>query len=323
MNEQNEVLVQNTEVNSSRKGNKVLKVIITIVLAILLFGGGVLVGTLLDKDNTKKEEIKETDKKEENNEKDKEEIKDNDNEEKEIIPLKDEKFKFKTQKTSNFILNGETKEILAYYYLNEESYKDTSSEDEYKKYYLIRREVFVDGKQISDDDLISVDEVNNADEIIKKDVINNIKTFKDTKTNEEYYVLSLNHVNGKAIWGNLVVSYLDWDTEDSYILSKEGNLLTKLVTKSSGTSVSGLAVPNDTVKDRYTEISDSDGKKYAYPNNKLLDVHETYIYYLDPDTYDSCNMNEFKLFVSNGILYKEFISRYDYNSGLNSAGQCA
>ena len=59
---------------------------------------------------------------------------------------------------------------------------------------------------------------------------------------------------------------------------------------------------------------------FIYPSNRLIDVHDNFLYYLNKDD-DDVSFSEYKLEIINGQVKENKLNTYEINNDIVVAGQ--
>lgn len=326
--------------NLEEKETKVVKgvnPIVVIFLSLILvvgcgFGGWYLGTQYADKEDKKNDtKVEETNKKDETSkEENKDENKPAKNSNYTFVKERIEEVNYTNEKTEN-IFN-----VVAYYYVDKENLEN--SEEIKEDYYVVRREVFVNGKAITNVLTLDIAESENAaNKVITEDNLSSHKPLKDLKNDNAYLVINLEDKEG--IVNNGLIGFMDYDSCDSYIVDKTGVTLKTMNVYNFITGITGIFVNKDEVGDRtsysfeeaYGEdadvntfyenynLTEEDVQYSIYAKNNCVDIHDSYIYYIDLE--DCQDVKEYKLTVSNGVVSSKNVKSYSGNK-VQGAGQC-
>lgn len=291
-------------------GNKVLFFIVLILLISVLCIGGFFAG----KWYAAHEDV--VNNKEENKEKEPES-------ESLKKPERNAKYSFYTEKEETIKLGDEEVRLLSYYYIDSQ---DLVMDEVTSKYYVLRRQFYADNTLVADN-IIDVDkEKSNLENIVKDKMYESLNKFDDKTSNDQYAALELLSRDFYIYDGNNLRKAGE-DMTTTYVLNDEGKILKSIVSKKPYYGLIGIVVDSSSVKDRYSvnpePIDDYDaaslvGKKYIYPNNRFVDVHDNFIYYI---VGDCTNYFEYKMSIEDESVREESIYTY-YESQIMSAGGC-
>ena len=323
----------------NKKNTKIIIVIICILIALVFGIGGWFLGTkFADKEDKNNTEVKENinddkDNKEEETVNDTEDETvdtdeaiqdDEDDEEIEFIP--DEKVVSTVAEEFNVMANGSSTILKSNYEITK---RKVLNEEEKEIYvYALYREVYFVNKKIADKHMLGVYEtLEEARDDVDSNAIKDYKTMKDSKTNELYLLVNIG--KDDRIYDNSL-TYWDSSSAFTYILNFKGDVLGKIKTKYAGTGVMGVYVTKEDTTGRYYIISDDvenipddipkDHKYVLYPDNRILDLHENYLYYFSYQDGDDCSSSEHKVIIENGKIIDTKVKTFD-DSIVDSAGQ--
>lgn len=242
---------------------------------------------------------------------------------------KNEKYTFYKEKTNSVEMNETKFNLVAYYYV------DTAMLDEYNmensekiKYYLLRREVFINNIKIGGTNLVAAfNDSRVLDDQIEKDDLNNMKIVKDTKNNDAYLYFTL--ANNDVLLKDDLIINLPSMAVRGYLIDSDSVIFKEFDVSIPGYGLEGIIVPYDKIGDRhYKEVvldnvvfegTDLYGTKgYSiYSDDNTVDVHENFIYVIigDCESYD-----EFKLYIEDGVLREKKVASYADN--ILGVGQC-
>ena len=221
-----ELTVNNMEVNDISKTNendgnkspkKKGKVVLIVILVLLLMGGMGFCGWKLGVMYATYQNNKEV--KEENKNNAEEKTDESNTDKKEIVELeKNSKYTFKKEYKSNVTLNDKNMEIITFYYVDlveNEAYEAGN----FKKYYEVRADVYVNNKKIADAHIVEANEA----ETIANSFINTFpnyetKELKDVSNNDKYLLLFL-----ESSYFDFYNGY-DFDT-NCYVIKDDASVL--------------------------------------------------------------------------------------------------
>lgn len=320
---------------NNKKSNKGIFVLIIILLvgafmALLVYGGYKMGLAKNDGTDTTANINDNTDKKESNEKTENEdnELKEEAEEESEpsiiTFPEKNSRYTFYKEKRETINLTDGTIEILAFYYLDEVELEDSYGRSLYN---LLRRDIYVNGKQLGETVLISVIEGGgSASDTVYYDNITENKIFMDSYNKDDVVIYFLSDVNGQVKDG--VLNTLDNTVKYAYILSKKGEVYKKINIEEPFYGIANVVVNASGTGDRnFISIGEDYANDMGLPSDytyalyneiERLDIHDKYIYYLvgDCDTLD-----EYKLIIENGKLKEEKTATYSGNQ-IQAAGGC-
>lgn len=334
-----EVVTEEVKDIKNKKNTKIIIVIICILIALVFGIGGWLLGIkFADKEDENNTEVKENindnkDDKEEETVNDTENetvdtdvtIQDEEDDEKiEFIP--DEKVVSTVVEEFNIMANGSSTILKSNYEITK---RKVLNEEEKEIYvYALYREVYFANKKIADKHMLGVYEtLKEAEDNVNSNAIKDYKTIKDSKTNDLYLLVDIG--KNDRIYDNLL-TYWDFTSAFTYILNFKGDVLGKVKTKYAGTGVIGVFVTKDDIDGRYYIVSEDeedrpdgvskDHKYILYPNNRIVDLHDNYLYYFSYQDGDDCSSSEHKIVIENGKLIDTKVKTFD-DSVVDAAGQ--
>ena len=348
-----ELTVNNNAVNDVSKTNendgnkspkKKGKVVLIVILVLLLMGvmgfGGWKLGAMYAtyennkevKEENKNNAVEKTDEssdeegsKIDDDEKDDESNKDLEKEE--VIELKkNSKYTFVKEHKSNITLNGKTLEFVTFYYLDLIKYKE---EDGYfegqieEDYYEVRADLYVNSKKVLDAQVITFNtSKTNVDSFVNVNPKYETKELNDISNNNKYLLL-------------FIESSYNYDNsyKNCFVINSDASVLATLPVKDSHVWFS-LVVGKDKISNRNYITLDEFEKKHDYDLSELkeygdyvlyyedsmLDVYDSYIYYLEPS--DECEGGtEHKFEVKDGKVIDKEVQVIN-NALIGRAGQC-
>lgn len=247
-------------------------------------------------------------------------------EDEEVVPLKNEKYTFYKEVKKYIELNGKDISLLFYYYLDKENYK-SGNQGVYvdKEYNVLRREVFVSGKKITDVDIVLMVEEENKIDSYFNDKIYDMKSFKSLD-DVDYLILFLADDNHLLLENNIVMPHYSY-AEYAYIISDKGEVLKNILDRDPNFILQGISLKEEQFKTMnyvyYSDMlaPDENGGFITLYNvyiDSYLDVNENYVYYIT----GGCNgFTEYKLTIDKGIISEEKINTYTGDS-VNGVGNC-
>ena len=219
----------------------------------------------------------------------------------------------------------EKKEIILYAYYDKEMVTDFEGKDNYM--YVLRGEVFIDGQRLSDAFLISASDKDEKPSIKLDDVYESLGELKDKSNGYVYQIVQLSYDN--CALKNTLIGNNGCFGKYAYIVDNKGNVLKALKGKDENTDVIGVFASKENIEDRYytqvdMEMPDignyQNVKEYfIYPSNRLIDVHDNFLYYLNKD--DDVSFSEYKLEIINGQVKENKLNTYEINNDIVVAGQ--
>jgi len=288
---------------------KILLFLVFVILLVLAFLAGFKYNQIRNDDKT---DIKE-EKKEENKEVAKE-------------PLKNSKYTFLSEDKDDIYFGNLKKEIILYAYYDKEMVTDF--EGKYNYMYVLRGEVFIDGQRLSDVFLISASDKDEKPSIKLDNVYESLGELKDKSNGYVYQIVQLSYDN--CALKNTLIGNNSCFGKYAYIVDNKGNVLKALKGKDENTDVIGVFASKENIEDRYytqvdMEMPDIDNyqnvKEYfIYPSNRLIDVHDNFLYYLNKDD-DDVSFSEYKLEIINGQVKENKLNTYEINNDIVVAGQ--
>ena len=288
---------------------KILLFLVFVILLVLAFLAGFKYNQIRNDDKT---DIKE-EKKEENKEVAKE-------------PLKNSKYTFLSEDKDDIYFGELKKEIILYAYYDKEMVTDFEGKDNYM--YVLRGEVFIDGQRLSDAFLISASDKAEKPSIKLDNVYESLGELKDKSNDYVYQIVQLSYDN--CALKNTLIGNNSCLGKYAYIVDNKGNVLKALKGKDENTDVIGVFASKENIEDRYytqvdMEMPDignyQNVKEYfIYPSNRLIDVHDNFLYYLNKDD-DDVSFSEYKLEIINGQVKENKLNTYEINNDIVVAGQ--
>ena len=315
----NEVNNQVTQEKVKKGVNPIVVIILCILFAAVAGVGGWFFGTKYASKEDTKVEDKETN---QNNEENKEEG----NADAVVSPDVNTKFTFAKDIKKELMFGDEKVELIARYYIDKESVSEMDPDGEKFDTYVLRREVFVNSKLI---DRIYVlgdyTSSNAANDAINEDSVGSIGTLKDAKSNDVYNLIEVD-INESVSEGIKHVMALDG--RNTYIVNSKGNVLKTIESKIVGTGVIGVMADKSMINDKYYTTIKRDPEKdypagkdyYLYPDNRLIDLHDDYLYYFSFYIGDECGYADYKLAIENGKVVEKLDTDFDIDL-LDGAGQ--
>lgn len=288
---------------------KILLFLVFVILLVLAFLAGFKYNQIRNDDKTdikeeKKEEIKEVAKE----------------------PLKNSKYTFLSEDKDDIYFGELKKEIILYAYYDKEMVTDFEGKDNYM--YVLRGEVFIDGQRLSDAFLISASDKAEKPSIKLDNVYESLGELKDKSNDYVYQIVQLSYDN--CALKNTLIGNNSCLGKYAYIVDNKGNVLKALKGKDENTDVIGVFASKENIEDRYytqvdMEMPDignyQNVKEYfIYPSNRLIDVHDNFLYYLNKDD-DDVSFSEYKLEIINGQVKENKLNTYEINNDIVVAGQ--
>ena len=288
---------------------KILLFLVFVILLVLSFLAGFKYNQIRNDDKTdikeeKKEEIKEVAKE----------------------PIKNSKYTFLSEDKDDIYFGDLKKEIILYAYYDKEMVTDFEGKDNYM--YVLRGEVFIDGQRLSDTFLISASDKDEKPSIKLDDVYESLGELKDKSNGYVYQIVQLSYDN--CALKNTLIGNNSCFGKYAYIVDNKGNVLKVLKGKDENTDVIGVFASKENIEDRYytqvdMEMPDignyQNVKEYfIYPSNRLIDVHDNFLYYLNKDD-DDVSFSEYKLEIINGQVKENKLNTYEINNDIVVAGQ--
>lgn len=288
---------------------KILLFLVFVILLVLSFLAGFKYNQIRNDDKTdikeeKKEEIKEVAKE----------------------PIKNSKYTFLSEDKDDIYFGDLKKEIILYAYYDKEMVTDFEGKDNYM--YVLRGEVFIDGQRLSDTFLISASDKDEKPSIKLDDVYESLGELKDKSNGYVYQIVQLSYDN--CALKNTLIGNNSCFGKYAYIVDNKGNVLKALKGKDENTDVIGVFASKENIEDRYytqvdMEMPDignyQNVKEYfIYPSNRLIDVHDNFLYYLNKDD-DDVSFSEYKLEIINGQVKENKLNTYEINNDIVVAGQ--
>ena len=288
---------------------KILLFLVFVILLVLAFLAGFKYNQIRNDDKTdikeeKKEEIKEVAKE----------------------PLKNSKYTFLSEDKDDIYFGDLKKEIILYAYYDKEMVTDFEGKDNYM--YVLRGEVFIDGQRLSDAFLISASDKAEKPSIKLDNVYESLGELKDKSNDYVYQIVQLSYDN--CALKNTLIGNNSCLGKYAYIVDNKGNVLKALKGKDENTDVIGVFASKENIEDRYytqvdMEMPDignyQNVKEYfIYPSNRLIDVHDNFLYYLNKDD-DDVSFSEYKLEIINGQVKENKLNTYEINNDIVVAGQ--
>lgn len=316
--------IKGSELKVIKGVNPIVVIFLSLILVVGCGFGGWYLGTQYankeDKNNNTK--VEETNKKDETS---KEENKD------ENKPAKSSKYTFKKEKTLKLDYTNEKTEnifnVVAYYYVDKERLVYVHGEN-IDDYYVVRRDVFVNGKSVSKDLVIdATSEESNVDKIIENDKLV-VNPMKDKVDDNSYLVLNLVD-HDYLVDGDEIGMRYDHPIGYSFVINKEGFVLGTIKTNTLEEYLYAIFANKSDIGDRksykFSEIeyfdSVSDLEDYGedrpttheyaiYANDNKIDVKEDFLYYVENYECSEECYREHIVYVSEGILKDEFNKPY-------------
>ena len=288
---------------------KILLFLVFVILLVLSFLAGFKYNQIRNDDKTdikeeKKEEIKEVAKE----------------------PIKNSKYTFLSEDKDDIYFGDLKKEIILYVYYDKEMVTDFEGKDNYM--YVLRGEVFIDGQRLSDAFLISASDKDEKTSIKLDDVYESLGELKDKSNDYVYQIVQLSYDN--CALKNTLIGNNSCFGKYAYIVDNKGNVLKALKGKDENTDVIGVFASKENIEDRYytqvdmemPDISNYQNVKeyFIYPSNRLIDVHDNFLYYLNKDD-DDVSFSEYKLEIINGQVKENKLNTYEINNDIVVAGQ--
>lgn len=301
-----------------KNSKKTLWIFITLLLLVTFSATGFFAGKWYANKESKTTLEKNEQKEEQKNE---EKI-----EEKLSKPEKNSMYTFYSEKEETIKLGDNELKLLAYYYLDT---TDLVYEEQTSKYYILRRQLYANNTLVAENIMdISKNEITKED-INKKNLYEKKDTFNDITNKDKYLVIELESID-YALYNNNNISHLGDYESTTYVINKEGKILKNIASKRPYYGIRGIIVDSSKVGDRVSgNIDDVDyndpetaakykGKKYIYPDNNFVDVHDNFIYYIAGD----CDrIFEHKFSINNGSTKDETTKTY-FESEVDAAGGC-
>lgn len=348
MNVTNDEVLENNnvdvpDVKSNKKKIKPIIVVIISMLLCALFGvGGWFLGTkFADKEDNIDIVVDEN-----KEDKDKNEVEDNTKEEAddieqdtvddEKVDSEDDKAEFVPDETS-VSTSIEEFEIALYdsKTILKSDYEITKRKvlaDEEKEIYVyaLYRKVSLNDKVVAEKHMLGIyDSLNEAKEDIDTFSIKEYKTIKDSKNDDTYLVIQVYMDN--PIHDNYI-TYWNSNYELTYILNSKGEELAEIKSKYAGTTIIGVYVTEEDIKDRYYIIAEEDDvmfdslskdhKYVLYPQNRIIDLHDKYLYYFTYQDGSDCSSTEHKIVIENGKLIDSVVKVFDFNLVSGAGATC-
>lgn len=288
---------------------KILLFLVFVILLVLSFLAGFKYNQIRNDDKIdikeeKKEEIKEVAKE----------------------PIKNSKYTFLSEDKDDIYFGDLKKEIILYVYYDKEMVTDFEGKDNYM--YVLRGEVFIDGQRLSDAFLISASDKDEKTSIKLDDVYESLGELKDKSNDYVYQIVQLSYDN--CALKNTLIGNNSCFGKYAYIVDNKGNVLKALKGKDENTDVIGVFASKENIEDRYytqvdmemPDISNYQNVKeyFIYPSNRLIDVHDNFLYYLNKDD-DDVSFSEYKLEIINGQVKENKLNTYEINNDIVVAGQ--
>lgn len=288
---------------------KILLFLVFVILLVLSFLAGFKYNQIRNDDKIdikeeKKEEIKEVAKE----------------------PIKNSKYTFLSEDKDDIYFGYLKKEIILYAYYDKEMVTDFEGKDNYM--YVLRGEVFIDGQRLSDAFLISASDKDEKTSIKLDDVYESLGELKDKSNDYVYQIVQLSYDN--CALKNTLIGNNSCFGKYAYIVDNKGNVLKALKGKDENTDVIGVFASKENIEDRYytqvdmemPDISNYQNVKeyFIYPSNRLIDVHDNFLYYLNKDD-DDVSFSEYKLEIINGQVKENKLNTYEINNDIVVAGQ--
>jgi hypothetical protein len=334
------------ETKSKKNKKKAIIVIIVLVIVCCLFGvGGWLLGTKFadnkTKDDTKVEENNkvnqniEIDENDENNDanietndelENDEDLNDNVEEEEEIEFVPEETSVSNVIETFEMKFNKDSNVLKSDFEITKRKVLDQDDNEVYV--HALYRKVYFNDKLLVDKHMIGVyDTLDEAKEDIETHSIKDYKAIKDSKNDEVYLLIDI--YENDCIYNNSL-SYWNSDSSITYIIDKNSNVLKKITTKYAGTGVLGVYVTEEEAKDRYFVLANDDDvmfdnldkthKYVLYPDNRIIDLYDKYLYYFTYQDGEECDSSERKIVIENGKVIDTKVRSFDFST-VSSAGQ--
>ena len=310
---------EKVNIASDKKSINGAVVLVLCLLFAIIFGvGGWFLGTKYykseNKENEKETEVVESEKKDEDTEK-------------EVKPEKNSKYTFLKEESKTLKFGESSVELYSYYYLDKESVLDSTIDNANSvETYVLRREVYLDNVLIGGTHMLGNYDSNQAATLAILDYpIKDYVSLKDTKNGEYYNIIDIDVEN--SIVNGALFPYGS-SSGTAYLVDKDGDILKEIITKTAGCGIMGLFADDTMIAGKYYELIpenvDSykpEGMKYyLYPNGRLIDVYDHYLYYFGY-TDNSGSYNENKLVVENGKVIETLLNSYTSDM-LSLAGQC-
>ncbi len=241
-------------------------------------------------------------------------------------PIKNSKYTFLSEDKDDIYFGDLKKEIILYAYYDKEMVTDFEGKDNYM--YVLRGEVFIDGQRLSDAFLISASDKDEKPSIKLDNVYESLGELKDKSNDYVYQIVQLSYDN--CALKNTLIGNNSCLGKYAYIVDNKGNVLKALKGKDENTDVIGVFASKENIEDRYytqvdMEMPDignyQNVKEYfIYPSNRLIDVHDNFLYYLNKDD-DDVSFSEYKLEIINGQVKENKLNTYEINNDIVVAGQ--
>ena len=310
------------QVKTNKNGVKPIVVFLLCLIFSIVFGvGGWFLGTWMADIEDKKvvlDNDKDTDINAEDNNKDNSDTK--------YTLLKNDKV--------NLTYGDKKVELSVNYYLDEENIKIdentlTNGETDKKEVnaFVLRRELLINGNRVGDIHILCMHEIKqsaiNAAESLN---VFEFESFKDTKTKEDYVVLSF-YTDDVLYLDNDIEfdpssfqggDYGAFDFDVTYILDSTGNVLKELNLRDVCGRTPGIPVTKEEVQDKYYSSDEAD--YVLYPDGLWLDIHDDYFYYLMYDD-EEILWKEYKISINNGNVNNQLLNTYDFDHVLEAAGE--
>lgn len=299
--------------NEKKKKSVLPLVLVLLVVLIGIIAFGVMEVNKLDNSDTYDKVKKKSDNTEKTD-------KDDNNEDEDVVeeerPEKNGSYTFVGDKISKVKFNDKEIEILAYYYIDSYPIEnfvivDGSETD----YYVLRRDIFINGVQIEDTMAIGqYFNKNGADDAIRSDDISEYDKLNDSVNENQYLIMYFNNL-----------TYIsDVNTSDNIvkkialIVNDEGVVLKEIILEDRNFKVAGVLISEYMLKDRHyintenikscTNINLEEVEKYVlYPDGKIIDIHEKFIYYV---TGNENELKEYMLVVADGKIKEEESAKF-------------
>lgn len=243
-----------------------------------------------------------------------------------ILPETNSNFTFVKDTKKELSFGDKKVELVARYYVDKEAVSEMDPDGEKFDVYVLRREVFVNGKLL---DKIYVlgdySTSNDANSAIEDDAVVNQGILKDAKSTDVYNLIEVD-INATIEDGIKHIFALD--CKKTFIVNSNGDVLKSIESKISGTSVIGVFADKSMINDKYFVSFEKDTEReypagkdyYLYPDDRLIDLHDDYLYYFSFYADDECGYADYKLSIENGKVVEKLDTEFDYEL-FDGAGQ--
>ena len=321
---------ENVNVQNEKKGVKPAIVFLLVIIFSAIFGvGGWFLGTKYANNEDKKTNDTKVEENNDETNKDDNVVADNGYVEEEIYNSSvsnTASYTYIDQQVTVLKFGDTSVNMYSKYYIDKETVKVYGEEDETVETYILRRRIYINDKLIGNTHMLGdYETMEEAKNVINKSYSVEVSSpIKDTKLDKYYLILSVDHIN--SICEGETTVYAS-DSQVSYIVDENGNVMKRIKTKYAGTSIIGVYADAEMIKGRkYTVIEKNpefeypEGKDYYLFDHNVLEIYDDYLYYIAYSEDDMCNFVEKKLVITNGLIVEELSNTYIQMEDIEIAG---